>query len=100
MLFCPVLLQGLSEEQVAEQMAVVEPGEPTPLTDEELEEKDSLLTQGFSKWSRREFNAFVRAVEKHGRNNLEAISAEVEGKTKEEVVTYSKVREGRRVDAT
>jgi SWI/SNF-related matrix-associated actin-dependent regulator of chromatin subfamily A member 5 len=83
----------LSAEEVEEQMAVVEPGEPTPITDEEAVEKDTLLQQGFSNWNRREFNAFVRAVEKHGRNNLEAISAEVEGKTKEEVITYSKVRE-------
>jgi hypothetical protein len=36
--------------------------------------------------------AFVRAAEKHGRNELEKIAGEIEGKTKEEVIAYSKVR--------
>lgn len=38
--------------------------------------------------------AFVRAAEKHGRNELEKIAGEIEGKTKEEVIAYSKVRGG------
>jgi hypothetical protein len=33
-------------------------------------------------------------VERHGRAQLEAIAAEIEGKTKEEVVAYSKVSGG------
>jgi hypothetical protein len=34
----------------------------------------------------------VRAAEKHGRNELDKIAGEIEGKAKEEVVAYSKVR--------
>lgn len=47
--------------------------------------------QGFSSWSRRDFNAFTRACEKYGRHDLKSIASEVEGKTVEEVERYSKV---------
>ena len=36
--------------------------------------------------------AFVRAAEKHGRNELDKIAADMEGKPREEVIAYSKVR--------
>lgn len=42
-------------------------------------------------WSRSDFSAFVRACEKHGRDALAAITAEVEGKTEEEVRAYAVV---------
>lgn len=35
--------------------------------------------------------AFVRAAEKHGRGELEKIAGDIEGKTKDEVIAYSKV---------
>ena len=38
---------------------------------------------------RRDFNAFVRAAEKHGRKNVAQIATEVEGKTETEVRQYS-----------
>lgn len=57
----------------------------------ELEERDRLLEEGFSNWSRRDFNAFVRACEKYGRNALEEIAREVDGKTDEEVRKYAAV---------
>jgi SWI/SNF-related matrix-associated actin-dependent regulator of chromatin subfamily A member 5 len=44
-----------------------------------------LLQQGFSNWSKRDFNQFIKANEKYGRDDLESISKEVEGKTPEEV---------------
>ena len=47
--------------------------------------------QGFENWSKRDFSAFVKAQEKHGRYNLEQIAVEVEGKTFEEVRDYSMV---------
>ena len=34
---------------------------------------------------RRDFNAFIRACEKHGRTNMDAIAKEVESKSEEEV---------------
>lgn len=39
----------------------------------------------------RDFGAYIRACEKHGRENIRAITAEVDGKTQEEVAAYSKV---------
>ena len=86
-----------------------------PLTAEELEEKERLLEevsgmycvmfvllaallklnfwvhQGFSSWSRRDFNTFIRACEKYGRNDIKSIASEMEGKTEEEVERYAKV---------
>ena len=41
---------------------------------------------------RRDFNAFVRACEKHGRKAIPLIAVEVEGKTEAEVQQYAKVR--------
>merc|ERR1712156_355419 len=61
------------------------------LNDEEQEEKEDLLTQGFTNWSKRDFNQFIRLHEKYGRNEIDSISKEVEGKSPEEVVEYSKV---------
>ncbi len=40
------------------------PDDPQPLGEEEIEEKEQLLSEGFSNWNRRDFNAFVRACEK------------------------------------
>ncbi|XP_075516542.1 putative chromatin-remodeling complex ATPase chain [Primulina tabacum] len=62
-----------------------------PLTAEEQEEKERLLEEGFSSWSRRDFNAFIRACEKYGRNDILSIASEMEGKTEEEVERYAKV---------
>lgn len=61
------------------------------LTEDEQQEKEDLLKEGFSNWSKRDFNQFIRLNEKYGREDVENISKEVEGKTAEEVVDYSKV---------
>ncbi len=37
-----------------------------PLTEEELQEKEELIAQGFEDWSRRDFQQFVRALESYG----------------------------------
>ncbi len=65
--------------------------EAVELTEEEQEEKEELLGQGFTNWSKRDFNTFIRLHEKYGRDEIDAISKEIEGKTPEEVVEYSKV---------
>ncbi|MFH4978831.1 hypothetical protein AB6A40_005540 [Gnathostoma spinigerum] len=62
-----------------------------PLTDEEINEKNELLTQGQSNWSRRDFQQFVKANEKFGRHDLENIAKEIDSKTFEEVEEYAKV---------
>jgi SWI/SNF-related matrix-associated actin-dependent regulator of chromatin subfamily A member 5 len=61
------------------------------LTDEEIAEKDKLLTMGFTNMNKRDFNQFIKANEKYGREDLDSISREVEGKTPKEVIEYSKV---------
>ncbi|KRZ80198.1 putative global transcription activator SNF2L1, partial [Trichinella papuae] len=65
--------------------------EAVPLTEEELAEKEQLLHCGFSNWSRREFNQFIKANEKYGRNDVENIAQEVDGKSPDEVREFYKV---------
>lgn len=65
--------------------------EAEPVTEEEMEERDNLLTQGFLSWSKRDFNQFIKANEKYGRDDIENIAKEVEGKTPDEVMEYSAV---------
>lgn len=45
--------------------------------------------QGFTNWNKRDFNQFIKANEKWGRDDIENIAREVEGKTPEEVIEYS-----------
>ncbi|KAM4818318.1 putative global transcription activator SNF2L1 isoform 8-T9 [Thomomys bottae] len=62
-----------------------------PLIPEETEEKEKLLTQGFTNWTKRDFNQFIKANEKYGRDDIDNIAREVEGKSPEEVMEYSAV---------
>ncbi|KAF6767798.1 hypothetical protein AHF37_10448 [Paragonimus kellicotti] len=75
-------------ERLEEQMRI---DEAEPLNEDELMEKELLLSQGFTNWSKRDFHQFIKANEKHGRDDLEAISLDVEGKTPEEVKRYARV---------
>ncbi|XP_055382405.1 chromatin-remodeling complex ATPase chain Iswi [Condylostylus longicornis] len=61
------------------------------LNEEEISEKESLLTQGFTNWTKRDFNQFIKANEKYGRDDIDNIAKDVEGKTPEEVIEYSQV---------
>lgn len=65
--------------------------EAEAMTEEELQERDALLTKGFLNWTKRDFNQFIKANEKYGRDDIENIAKEVEGKTPEEVMQYSAV---------
>ncbi|EXB74831.1 Putative chromatin-remodeling complex ATPase chain [Morus notabilis] len=86
------LMQTHQKNQMKDTIDVDEPEEVgDPLTAEELEEKERLLEEGFSSWSRRDFNTFIRACEKYGRNDIKSIASEMEGKTVEEVERYAKV---------
>ncbi|KAJ7980223.1 Chromatin-remodeling complex ATPase [Quillaja saponaria] len=86
------LMQTHQKNQLKDTIEVDEPEEVgDPLTAEELEEKERLLEEGFSSWSRRDFNTFIRACEKYGRNDISSIASEMEGKTEEEVERYAKV---------
>lgn len=46
---------------------------------------------GFNNWTKRDFNQFIKANERFGRDDIEHISKEVEGKSPEEVMEYSAV---------
>ncbi|XP_066590847.1 chromatin-remodeling complex ATPase chain Iswi-like [Prorops nasuta] len=60
-----------------------------PLSDEEVDEKEKLLTQGFTNWTKRNFNQFIKANENYGRDDNDNITKEIEGKKPEEVMEYS-----------
>lgn len=47
------------------------------------------LLQGFTNWNKRDFNQFIKANEKWGRDDIENIAREVEGKTPDDVMEYS-----------
>ncbi|MEW5311445.1 MAG: hypothetical protein WDW38_003160 [Sanguina aurantia] len=78
-----------SEEAIAAAMAPAD-DDPEALTEEEGLEREQLLDSGFKDWSRKDFNAFVRACEKYGRKQVALIASEVDGKNEEEVTAYSK----------
>ncbi|XP_059632685.1 ISWI chromatin-remodeling complex ATPase CHR11 [Cornus florida] len=90
------LMQTHQKNQLKDTIDVDESEElGDPLTAEEQEEKELLLEEGFSTWSRRDFNTFLRACEKYGRNDVKSIASEMDGKTDEEVERYAKVFKGR-----
>lgn len=84
----PEELKEQERERAEEQRKI---DEAVPLTEQEEEERKALYKKGFSNWSKKDFTSFINACAKYGRNNLQAIASEVEGKTLEEVKKYSKV---------
>jgi len=62
-----------------------------PLSDAELDEREALLRDGFSSWSRKDFNAFVKACERHGRDDVASISLELGDRSEKEVARYASV---------
>lgn len=56
---------------------------------QELKEREELEAEGFSDWTRAEYNKFVKACEKHGREQLQLITEEIGSKTFDEVNAYS-----------
>ncbi|KAI5729660.1 hypothetical protein M8J76_005048 [Diaphorina citri] len=84
----PELGSDATKAQKEEQKKI---DESEPLTEEELAEKEELLTQGFTNWTKRDFSQFIKANEKYGREDIDNISKDVEGKTPEEVIEYSNV---------
>lgn len=78
-----------AEEERAREQAKMDAS--VPLTEEQVALKEELLKQGFENWSKRDFNQFVKACERHGRNRIQQIADEIDGKTFEEVEAYAKV---------
>lgn len=78
-----------SEEERAKReadQAAIDAAEP--LTAAEQKERDRLAQQGFSSWTRRDYLAFLRGIEKHGREAHLRIT--IEGKTNDELAAYAK----------
>ncbi|CAB4406668.1 unnamed protein product [Rhizophagus irregularis] len=62
-----------------------------PLTEDEESERDRLMNEIFEDWSKRDFNNFVNASARWGRDAIEEIAEEMEGKTVKEVRAYAEV---------
>lgn len=77
------------EEMQAEEQRQID--EAVPLTEDEIQEKEELSTQGFANWQRRDFHHFIRANEKYGRDKYAEIAEEIGTKTAKEVREYVKV---------
>ncbi|KAK6057202.1 slide [Cooperia oncophora] len=79
-----------ADKRQKEEQRLIDTAEP--LTEEEQQEKNDLLTQGLANWSKRDFTAFVRANEKYGRHDIENIANEMmETKSRDEVEYYAKI---------
>jgi SWI/SNF-related matrix-associated actin-dependent regulator of chromatin subfamily A member 5 len=72
-------------ERLQEQRAI---DSAVALSEDELARKEALLAQGFPGWTRRDYQALLRAIERHGRADDATLAAEVEGKTEGEVRAY------------
>ncbi|KAI5474957.1 chromatin remodelling complex ATPase chain ISW1 [Pseudohyphozyma bogoriensis] len=82
---------GPEELEAEREEAQAEIDAAEPLTAEEEAEKEDLSGLGFDNWSKREYQAFIRGCEAHGRENFEGIQTEVPSKTIEEVKEYAGV---------
>ncbi|OCF45020.1 transcription activator snf2l1 [Kwoniella heveanensis CBS 569] len=85
--------EGETAEQVeaerAEEQERINTAEP--LTEEEVAEKDALVGEGFPDWQRRHFQAFVKGVERYGRDNLDKVAAEIQDHDEDAVREYAAV---------
>jgi len=63
--------------------------QPTEAELREMEELKALEAEGFSDWSRTDFNKFTKACEKHGRDEYGPVADEIGTKTEAEVRAYS-----------
>ncbi|KAL1950912.1 hypothetical protein VTO73DRAFT_61 [Trametes versicolor] len=75
------------EEERKQAQEVIDNAEP--LTEDQLQEKEELIAQGFEDWSRRDFQQFVRALETYGwTDDYELLASEIQDKTAAEVADY------------
>jgi len=75
--------EALEAEREAEQKKI---DESEPLTEEEMAEKEGLISQGFENWSRRDFQQFVRALETYRwTDDYELLASEIVDKTSADV---------------
>jgi SWI/SNF-related matrix-associated actin-dependent regulator of chromatin subfamily A member 5 len=62
-----------------------------PLTEEEVAEKDALSGEGFLSWKRLHFLAFIKGLERYGRDALDKVAAEIPDHDEDNVREYAKV---------
>jgi SWI/SNF-related matrix-associated actin-dependent regulator of chromatin subfamily A member 5 len=80
------------EERKAEQARQQEEiDNAVALTEEEQQEKQELSTQGFGEWTKRDFQQFINASGRYGRDDYENIARDVGDKTIEAVEQYAAV---------
>lgn len=84
----PIELCDDAEEQRIKQRRI---DEAEPLSEELLAEKERILASGFSSWTKRDFSQYVKMLERFGRNDINSVANNVEGKTPAEVFKYNEV---------
>lgn len=64
-----------------------------PLTEEEQRQKEEWEAHPFFSWSKRDFQQFMRGIEKYGRHDYVKIAEEIDDKAKtaDEVRAYSEL---------
>jgi SWI/SNF-related matrix-associated actin-dependent regulator of chromatin subfamily A member 5 len=80
----------LAQREAEQRILQLEIANAEPLTEEEEKEKLELLSQGYSNWNRRDFQIFIQASSKYGRNSINLIASEFPDKTIDEVRDYAK----------
>jgi SWI/SNF-related matrix-associated actin-dependent regulator of chromatin subfamily A member 5 len=80
--------EGKSEEAAAPDAEKCEGELPNLLSEETQKEKEMLLQEGFSSWSRFDYTSFVKACAKFGRNSFPKIAADV-GKSEDDIKIYA-----------
>ena len=58
-------------------------------TEEDEAEKQSLVEQAYTNWTKRDFLAFISACAKYGRTDMDNIKNAINSKTPEEVIEYA-----------
>lgn len=77
------------EQERQAQQKIIDNAEP--LTEEQVEEKESLQKEGFEHWSKRDFQQLVKAYEAHGKTaSPELLAAEITGQEVDSVAEYVK----------
>jgi SWI/SNF-related matrix-associated actin-dependent regulator of chromatin subfamily A member 5 len=56
-----------------------------------LAEKETLAEEGFPDWKRNHFLAFIKSLERYGRDALDKVAQDVADHTEEEVREYARV---------
>lgn len=88
----PERLKELIEKEIDAKYAGYFTGvQQVEFTEEEKIEKETLLSRGFLKWDRRDFQKFLQSLEFYPRDQVTEIAAHIGTKTEEEVRAYQEV---------